>query len=253
MQTKKLLPILLVPALLVFATTAGGVQRAWAVTLLDDDSREWRMDSSGDVSPDGVWLLNHPGHGYSEVDNGVLKLRPKIDDNNRHSTLITANKIEYKGIHGEVEVKLEKQGDGPEKWDSFWAMLAYVGQTTHIAFVLKTDDGGWKVTKRDHDHEGQDLHVAIAQGHQIDEADFGHWYHIEWWVVPNGDDLHIKVKVDGNTLVDTDDDTKWDRNGNEGSGTSSYFLKADKTVGAYCEKSYTSWRNFEVHEVKDWG
>ena len=253
---KALVPLFLIPALLVVATTGTAVQNVWAETLLDEDSEEWKDDSSGYVSPDGTWRINHPGQGYAEVeeDDGdmVLKLRPEIEDNDRHSTLVTANEIEYEGIHGKMDVKLEKQGDDPENWDSFWAMLAYVDKETQINFLLKTDDGGWKVTKRDHDHEGQDLHETIAEGDEIPEADFGHWYELEWWVVPNGDDLHVKLIVDGEVLVNEDDDAGWDRDGDEGDGTSEYFLEADKTIGAYSEKSYTSWRNISAEEVKDW-
>ncbi|MEP0824447.1 MAG: hypothetical protein HRF40_03085 [Nitrososphaera sp.] len=254
MQSTKLVYIFLIPALLIAASVGTGVQKVWAekATLLNDDSKEWKGTSSGYVSPDKKWKVVHPGRGYAKVDDGELKLRPKIDDNKRHSTLVLANKIDFKGIHGKFEVKLEKQGKNPKNWDSFWAMLAYVNKETHIAFVMKTDDGGWKITKRDHDHEGKDRHVTIAQGHQFPEAKKGHWYKVEYWVVPNGDDLHIRLKVDGKTLVDKDDNAKWERNGKEGKGTSNYFLKADKTFGAYCEKSYTSWRNIWVEEVKDW-
>lgn len=254
MQSTKLVYIFLIPALLVTAGIGAGVQKVWAETetLLDEDSEEWKDDSSGYVSPDDVWKINHPGRGHAEVEDGELKLRPEIEDDDRHSTLVTANEIEYKGIHGKFEVQLEEQGDDPENWDSFWAMLAYVNKETHIAFLMKTDDGGWKVTKRDHDHEGEDLHETIAEGDEFPEAEFGHWYEVEYWVVPNGDDLHIRLIVDGEELVDKDDDAGWDRDGDEGEGTSEYFLEADKTFGAYCEKSYTSWRNIEVEEVTDW-
>jgi hypothetical protein len=148
-----------------------------------------------------------------------------------------------KGIHGEMKVRLDRQSDGPKNCDSLWAILAYVDQTTHIALLIKTDDGGWKVVKRDHDHEGKDLHQVLAQGDEIPEADKGHWYKVEWRIEPEGDDLHIKVKVDGKTLMDKDDNGHWDRDGHKGDGTSSHFLKADKTFGAYCEKSYTSWKD----------
>src|SRR5690606_7516260 len=254
MQSTKLVYIFLIPALLVTASIGTGTQKAWAEkeTLLHEKSKEWRDDSSGYISPDGTWKINHPGRGYAELDDGEIKLRPKISDNKRHSTLVTANEMGYKGIHGKFEVKLEKQSKNPKNWDSFWAMLAYVNKETHIAFLMKTDDGGRKITKRYHDHEGKDLHVTIAYGDEFPEAKFGHWYEVEYWVVPNGDDLHIRLIVDGKVLVDKDDDAKWDRNGKVGKGTSNYFLKADKTFGAYSEKSYTSWRNIEVEEIKDW-
>jgi hypothetical protein len=35
----------------------------------------------------------------------------------------------------------------------------------------------------------------------------------------------------------------------EGDGTSSHFLKADKTFGAYLEKSYTSRKDISVEEL----
>lgn len=74
---------------------------------------------------------------------------------------------------------------------------------------------------------------------------------VEWWIAPNPDtdNLHIKVKVDGKTLMDDDDNGKWDRDGDEGDGTSSHLLKADKTFGAYSEKSYTSWKDSFVEEL----
>ena len=133
-------------------------------------------------------------------------------------------------------------------------MLAYVDSETQINLLIKSDDGGWKVTKRDHDHRGQDLHETIAEGDEIPEAQFGHWYEVEWWIAPNPetDNLHIKVVVDGDVLVDTDDTASWDRNDDEGERTSKYFLEAGKTVGAYSEKSYTSWRNIEVEEMGKW-
>lgn len=223
--------------------------------LLDDDSEERKGDSSGYKSPDGEWLLVHPGQGYAAVDkvdgNKILKLRPELDDDDRHSTLVTARNVDWKGIHGKLEVRLDKQSDDPEKWDSFWAQLAYVDKTTQINLLIKTDDGGWMISKRDHDHEGQDLHEVLAKGHSIPEADKGHWYKVEWWIAPNpdSDDLHIKVKVDGVVLIDKDDDGHWDRNDHEGKGTSSYFLKSDKTFGAYSEKSYTSWKNISVEQL----
>lgn len=257
MRYRKLLPVFLTPALLVTAATAAGVQNVWAKVLLDDDSEEWDADSSGYKSNDGTWLVNHPGHGYVEVeeDDGdmILKLRPELGGDDRHSALVTAREVDWEGIHGKMEVKLEKQSDNPKNWDSFWAMLAYVDQTTQINLLIKTDDGGWKVTKRDHDHEGQDLHETIAEGDEIPEADKGHWYKVEWWIAPNPetDNLHVKVKVDGKTLVDKDDDAGWDRGSDEGEGTSKHFLQADKTFGAYSEKSYTSWRNISVEELDE--
>jgi hypothetical protein len=254
--TKTLTPLLLMS--LLAATIAGtAIQAAWAEVLLDDDSREWKGDSSGYNSPDGVWTVVHPGQGYAAVDKvdneKILILRPEIGDNDRHSTLVTAHDVDWKGIHGKMEVRLDKQSDDPESWDSFWAQLAYVDKTTQINFLIKTDDGGWMVSKRDHDHEGQDLHEVLAQGNSIPEADKGHWYKVEWWIAPNPDtdDLHIKLKVDGDVLVDKDDNGHWDRDGHKGDGTSSFFLKADKTFGAYSEKSYTSWKNISVNELDE--
>jgi hypothetical protein len=248
-----LAPLILIP-LLVAATAGPGIQKVWAADLLDeilleDDSEEWKGDSSGYDSPDGIWTVVHPGHGYAAVDDGVMKLRPELNDDDRHSTLVTARDVDWKGIHGKIEVRLDKQSDDPEKWDSFWAQLAYVDKTTQINLLIKTDGGGWQISKRDHDHEGEDLHEVLAKGDSIPEADKGHWYNVEWWIEPDGDDLHIKVKVDGDTLMDKDDNGHWDRNGDEGDGTSSYFLKADKTFGAYSEKSYTSWKNISVEEL----
>jgi hypothetical protein len=124
-----------------------------------------------------------------------------------------------------------------------------VDKTTQINLLIKTDDGGWMISKRDHDHKNQDLHEVLAKGKSIPEAEKGHWYKVEWWIEPHDDDLHIKVKVDGDVLMDKDDTGHWDRNGHEGSGTSSYFLKADKTIAAYSEKSYTSWKNISVEEL----
>jgi len=254
--------LLLIP-LLVAAIAGAGIQQALAAdfladildkVLLDDDSEEWKGDSSGYESPDGTWLLVHPGHGYAAVDevNGdkILKLRPELDDDSRHSTLVTANDVDWKGIHGKLQVRLDKQSDDPKAWDSFWAQLAYVDKATMINFIIKSDDAGWMITKRDHDHIGQDLHETLAKGHNyFSEVDKGHWYDVEWWIYPHNDDLHIKVVVDGHTLMDKDDPGHWDRDGHEGSGTSSYFLKADKTIGAYSEKSYTSWKNISVEEL----
>lgn len=251
------------PVLLVFvvvaATTGAGIQRGWADTgeldtvLLNGDSRTWKMDSSGDLSPDGIWRLVHPGHGYAQVtDAGIMNLRPEIEDSSRHSTLVLADDIGYTGIHGKMKVRLDKQSDDPKAWDSFWAMLAYVDKTTQINFIVKSDDAGWMVTKRDHDHEGQDLHEVLAQGHSyFKEVDFGHWYNLEWWIYPHDGNLHIKLIVDGHTLIDKQDPGHYDRNDHEGSGTSKYFEEADKTVGAYSEKSYSSWKEISVEKYHD--
>jgi len=255
LSAKILAPLFLV-LLMVVASTGGGIQNVWAAkthTLLSDDSPTWKRSSSGDKSPDGVWELKHPGKGYAKVekDDGdkVLKLVPKLSDHSRHSTLVLADDIEMKGIHGKMNVRLDKQGATDKSWDTFWAMLAYVDQTSHITLTIKSDDGGWMISKRDHDHEGKDQHEVLAKGDSIKEVDKGHWYKVEWWIHPHGDDLHIKVKVDGKTLIDKDDDGHWHRNGHKGDGTSSHLLKSDKTFGAYSEKSQTSWKDISVESM----
>jgi hypothetical protein len=248
---KILVPMLLVP--LFFAATAAAVPNVWAeeATLLDENSPDWQASSSGDVSPDGTWKLEYPGDGEAEISNGVMQLRPELDSGSSHSTLVTAQEVDYKGIHGKMDVRLDKSANA-DPWDSFWAMLAYVDQTTQINFMIRTDDpGGWMVSKRDHDHEGEDMHVTIAEGNEIPEAEEGHWYNLEWWIEPTADNenLHIKLAVDGETLVDTVDESSWDRDGEEGEGTSGYFVDAGKTVGAYSENSHTSWSNIWVESL----
>jgi hypothetical protein len=248
---KILVPMLLVP--LFFAATAAAVPNVWAeeATLLDEDSEEWEADSSGDVSPDGVWELEYPGSGEAEISNGEMQLRPELDSGSSHSAKVLAREVDYKGIHGKMDVRLDKSAN-VDPWDSFWAMLAYVDQTTHISFMIRTDDpGGWLLSKRDHDHEGEDDHVTIAEGDEIPEAEEGHWYEVEWWIEPTEDeeDLQIKLVVDGETLVDQVDESSWDRDGDEGEGTSGYFVDADKTFGAYSENSETSWRNIWVEST----
>jgi hypothetical protein len=251
-------PFLLVLVIVVMAATTSGAstQKGWAATaLLDDSSQTWKGTSSGYKSPDGTWLLVYPGHGsagvFSAEGHKIMKLQPYLADSSRHSTLVTARQIDYQGIHGTMKVRLDKQSSNSKAWDSFWPMLAYVDQTTHITLLIKTDGGGWMISKRDHDHAGQDLHEVLASGHSyFNEAQLGHWYNIEWWIYPNGSNLHIKVVVDGHTLVNKDDNGHWDRNGKTGSGTSSYFLNAGKTVGTYSEKSYTSWRDISVSKYQ---
>lgn len=251
-------PLLLAP-LLFAAATAGGVQNVSAETteheLLNDDSETWKGISSGYESPDETWLLVHPGKGYAKVaeddenDDKILELEPRLDDNDRHSTLVLANEAHGEEIHGKMKVRLDEQGNTDKSWDSFWAMLAYVDKTTHISFLIKSDDGGWMVSKRDHDHEGEDLHEVIAKGDVIPEADKGRWYDVEWWITQNEetDDLHVRLVVDGEELVNKDDDAGYDRDGEEGGGTSSFFYNSDeKTFGAYSEKSRTSWKDISV-------
>jgi hypothetical protein len=250
---KILAPILLAP--LFFAATAATVPNVWAeqATLLNGNSPDWQASSSGDVSPDGVWELEYPGSGEVEISNGVMQLRPELSGDSRHSTLVLAREVDYKGIHGKTDVRLDQVASGAEPWDSFWAMLAYVDQTTQITIMIRNDEdpGGWLVSKRDHDHEGQDLHETIAEGDSIPKAEIGHWYNVEWWIRPTGDngDLHVKVVVDGETLVNKVDDAGWDRGGTVGEGTSAYFVNAGKTFGAYSENSYTSWRNIWVESL----
>jgi hypothetical protein len=43
----------------VAAVIGGSIQNVWAEkeVLLDDDSEEWKGDSSGYKSPDGVWVV----------------------------------------------------------------------------------------------------------------------------------------------------------------------------------------------------
>jgi hypothetical protein len=56
--------------------------------------------------------------------------------------------------------------------------------------------------------------------------------------------------VDGKVLTDKDDDQPYDRNGHKGSKTSSLFLdNPNKTFGAYCEDSHTSWKNIFVESM----
>jgi hypothetical protein len=150
-----------------------------------------------------------------------------------------------------MDVRLDKQtSHNQKKWDSFWGMLAYVDQTTHISLLIKSDDGGWMISKRDHDHEGKDQHEVLAMGHKyFDEVDKGHWYKVEWWIYPHDGDLHIKVKVDGHTLINKDDPGHWHRHSDSGDGTSSHLLKSGKTVGAYSEKSYSSWKDITVEKL----
>jgi hypothetical protein len=255
---KTLAPIFLIALLAITViASASSNHNAWAASLaknlLPNSSATWRISSSGEESPDHRWLVRHPGYGYAQViDNSgekILQLRPKISDTLRHSALVTPVGVSMVGIHGKAQVRLDKQSSTPKPWDSFWMGLAYVDKTTHITLLIRTDGGGWEVSKRDHDHVGQDLHVAIAQGHSIAEAQIGHWYNVEWWITPHNGTLHIKVVVDGKTLVDKDDTAKWDRNGQTGTGTSAFFLNAKKIFSAYSEKSYTSWRQISVESI----
>ncbi|HEX2614461.1 MAG TPA: hypothetical protein VHL10_03140 [Nitrososphaera sp.] len=255
----KILPHVLLTMILAMTVVATAYQSQNALaadqlTLLNDNSRTWKGTSSGYHSPDGKWTIVHPGHGYAAVvsSNGhkIMQLRPEIYDSSRHSTLVTARQVDWKGIHGVMSVRLDKQSSNPKSWDSFWPMLAYVDQTTHITLLIKSDGGGWMISKRDHDHAGQDLHEVLASGHTyFNSVVKGHWYKVEWWVYPHGDNLHIKVIVDGHTLMNKDDPGHWDRNGHKGSGTSSYFLNAAKTIGTYSEKSYTSWKDIRVDKL----
>jgi hypothetical protein len=231
--------------------------QAWAAptnrNLLPDSSATWKLSSSGEESPDHLWLVQHPGYGFAQVINyngqKILQLEPKLDDTLRHSTLVTPINASMVGIHGRAQVRLDEQSLDPKPWDSFWVGLAYVDKTSHITLLIRTDNGGWQVSKRDHDNVGQDLHVPIAQGRSIPEAKIGQWYNIEWWIKPNNGTLHIKVLVDGKTLVDKDDNMPWNRGGQTGNGTSNYFLNAPKMFAAYCEKSHTSWRQISVEGI----
>lgn len=237
--------------------TASLSQKAWAAApnrnLLPDSSATWQISSSGKESPDHHWLVQHPGFGFAQVINNngekILQLEPKLNDTLRHSTLVTPVDVSMVGIHGKAQVRLDEQSSNPKPWDSFWVGLAYVDKTSHITLLIRSDDGGWQVSKRDHDNVGQDLHVPIAWGHSIAEAKTGHWYNVEWWIKPNNGTLHIKVVVDGETLVDKDDTSTWERGGQKGTGTSDFFLNAPKMFAAYCEKSHTSWRQISVESI----
>lgn len=74
------------------------------------------------------------------------------------------------------------------------------------------------------------MHHTIPRGDEFPETDFGYGYEIEYWVVLNSDDLHIRLVVDCEEVADKDDDAGWDRNRNEGEGTNEYFLEADETL-----------------------
>src|SRR5581483_4948751 len=257
MKAKIFAPVFLIP--LVVATVTGGIQNVWAAgtttVLLSPESPTWHTTSSGYKSPDGKWIVVHPGYGSVQVvsdhSNKVLELAPKLSDSSRHSALVLST-VDMTGIHGKMQVRLDQQSSNPKSWDSFWAMLAYVDQTTHISLLIKTNGGGWEISKRDHDHADQDLHEARATGHSIPSAVKGHWYNVEWWIAPNHDThrLHIKVVVDGKVLADKDDSGHYDRDGHKGSGTSSYFLNSSsKSFAAYSEKSHTSWKNISVQSM----
>jgi hypothetical protein len=248
-------------AMTVLAPASYTGQKAWAATgilannLLPDSSDTWKIDTSDEESPDHRWLVEHPGYNFAQVvvdDSNrekILQLKPKLDDNLRHSTLVIPVNVSMIGIHGKTQVRLDQQSSIPKPWDSFWIGLAWVDKTAHISLLIRTADRGWEVAKRDHDHVGEDLHVPIAQGLSIAQAEIGHWYNVEWWIMPHNGTLHIKVVVDGTTLVDKDDTAQWDRNGQIGNGTSNYFLNAPKTFAAYCEKSHTSWRQISVESI----
>lgn len=231
-------------------------------TLYDDFSADhFNTSVDGFVSPNGKWQVKYLGYGYAKTvtdpdGSNRLEVSPKLDDGKEHAVAILSTKT-FTGIHGKFAVRLDAQRrftfengqSHPQAWDTFWAMLAHVNDTTHIYFNIKTN--GWEIGKKDNDHPAsEELQEYIMQGN-LPLAILGDWYIVEFWVVPvkSVGRLRIKVIVNGKVLADLLDNQKSQRNGTISSSTSDFFLNSDqKRFGVYSEQSKTSWKEIYLQE-----
>src|SRR5205807_1100591 len=137
----------------------------------------------------------------------------------------------------------------PISWYTLWPLIAYVNDTTHYYFNLKTN--GWELGKKDNDHPAsEEIQEFLNQG-SSPKAVIGQWNTIEWWVAKDvaSANMRIRVDVNGATVVNMVDNQPWQRNGTTGTGTSPFFLNAAKKVSLYNEGSQISWDDVFISEA----
>ncbi|HKT35539.1 MAG TPA: hypothetical protein VJR03_11965 [Nitrospira sp.] len=205
----------------------------------------YTLTSDGVLTPNGLWKTGFVSQGFVEtvqdptnVANQYLVTSPALDVL-RASRLDTTNT--WPEIHGSVRARLDVQLQPPLGWYTIWPLIAFVNDTTHYYFNLKTN--GWELGKKDNDHPPtEELQEFLATGNSPN-AVIGQWNTIEWWVTKDtaSTNLRIRVDVNGMTVVDMVDNQPWQRNGTIGTGTSSFFLNAVKGVSLYNEGSQVSW------------
>lgn len=212
--------------------------------LYDDfQASNWGTSSDSYTSPDGKWKVGYISQGRANVltdstGNKLLQMSPAFDK--LRATKLYANAFKAHGIHGKLRVRLDAQLSSIS-WYCPWPLLAYLNETTHIYFNLKTN--GWEIGKKDNDKDpALELQEYIAQG-STPKVVIGQWYTIEWWVVPDpSGNLMIRVDVNGTKIWSGLDNQPWQRGGLTGIGTSKYFLDSiDKMVALYQEGSQCSW------------
>jgi hypothetical protein len=236
------------------APDAGTTPQSTAFALYDDfNDASFNITSDGVTTPNGRWKVGYLGFGFARTEPSTgdaldkcLVMSPKRDVL-RAARLDTTRS--WKGIHGRMRVRLDQQLQPPVGWYTLWPFIAYVDETTHYYFNLKTN--GWELGKKDNDHPpAEELQKFIRTG-TSPKAVIGQWHTLEWWVVPDStvDNLRIRVDVDGVRVVDVLDDEPWQRDGTSGTGASTFFLNADKKVALYSEASQVSWDDVYLGEA----
>ena len=213
----------------------------------------YTLTSDGVLTPNGLWRTGYVSQGYvktvqdsTNAANQYLVTSPKLDVL-RASRIDTTNT--WPEIHGRVRARLDAQLQPPLGWYTLWPLIAFVDDTTHYYFNLKTN--GWELGKKDNDHPiAEELQEFLATGSSPNLV-MGQWNTIEWWVMKDTGSTNLRIRVDVNsvTVVDMVDNQPWQRNGTTGTGTSSFFLNAPKGVSLYNEGSQVSWDDVFISEA----
>ncbi|MGE0546034.1 MAG: Ig-like domain-containing protein [Kofleriaceae bacterium] len=224
----------------------GGGGGGTALQLYDNfNGSLYNLTSDGATSPNALWRTQFVSGGYAKTvqdptnsSNAYLVTAPRLDT----LRAVHVNSTQaWKGIHGKMRARLDAQLQPAQGWYTIWPLIAYVDVTTHYYFNLKTN--GWELGKKDNDLDPALEHQWFIRTGTSPRAVIGQWATIEWWVVPDPatSNIRLRVDVDGVTVVDVLDNTKWERNGQSGIGASSFFFNADKKVALYAEASQVSW------------
>jgi hypothetical protein len=222
--------------------------------LYDDfNGALYNLTTDGSTTPNGLWNVGYLSDGFvktvqdpSNSANQYLVASPEL--NGLRSVRIDSTNS-WPGTHGKLTARLDQQVQPPVGWYTLWPFIAYVNQTTHYYFNLKTN--GWELGKKDNDHPPEEeLQKFLATG-SSPKAVLGEWNTIEWWVAQDATtaNLRIRVDVNGVTVVNMVDDEEWQRNGTSGTGASPFFQNALKRVSLYSEASQVSWDDVYISEA----
>src|SRR5205814_7786797 len=127
----------------------------------------------------------------SNANNQYLVTSPKLD-------VLRASRLDttrtWKGIHGRMRARLDAQLQPPISWYTLWPLIAYVNETTHYYFNLKTN--GWELGKKDNDHPPSEEIQEYLNTGSSPKAVIGQWFTTEWWVVKDTASANLRIRVD---------------------------------------------------------